>query len=58
MLLREEVWLEDRPLAAIGGGQAVALHLDHIDRPVAATAAAGTVVWSATWLPCRAGSTR
>ena len=50
-LLREYIWLEDRPIAVIEGGDIFYIHVDHISRPVMATDASGAVVWSATYTP-------
>ena len=50
-LIRAYVWLDDRPLAVIEGGQVYFVRTDHIGRPVFATTSAGTQVWSASYLP-------
>ena len=50
-LLREYLWLGDRPLAVLEGGQLYHLHLNQVGRPDMATAAAGTVVWQASFYP-------
>jgi hypothetical protein len=41
----------DTPVAVIEGGQIYYVRTDHIRRPVFATTSAGTVVWTAIWLP-------
>ena len=50
-LLREYLWLGDRPLAVLEGGQLYHLHLNQVGRPDMATDAAGTVVWQASFYP-------
>ena len=50
-LLREYVWLDGVPVAVREGGVNYFVRVDHIGRPVFATNAAGTKVWTATYLP-------
>ena len=50
-LLREYLWLGDRPLAVLEGGQLYHLHLNQVGRPDMATDAAGNVVWQASFYP-------
>jgi len=50
-LIREYVWLDGAPVAVIEGGQVYFVRSDHIGRPVFATTSAGTVVWTASYLP-------
>lgn len=53
-LLREYVWLEDRPIAAITAGSpptTYIVHTDHLERPVMMTDATAAVVWQASYLP-------
>ena len=50
-LIREYVWFEGAPIAVIEGGVVYFLRSDHIGRPTFATTSAGTVVWTASWLP-------
>ncbi|MEM8793694.1 MAG: RHS repeat-associated core domain-containing protein [Pseudomonadota bacterium] len=51
VLLREYIWLVDRPFAVVEGGQTYWIHWDHLNRPVMATDASGSVVWQATYTP-------
>lgn len=51
-VLREYVWLDDRPLAAIDATGAVYwVHIDWIHRPAMMTDATGAEVWRASWTP-------
>jgi RHS repeat-associated protein len=50
-LIREYVWHGWDPIAVIEGGVVSFVRADHIGRPVFATNAAGTKVWSASYLP-------
>lgn len=55
-LLRDYVWLGDRPLAVIdpngsGGDNVSYVHADHLNCPIALTDASKTVVAAFTWLP-------
>ncbi len=50
-LIRHYVWMGDTPVAVIEGGQIYYVRTDWIGRPVFATTSAGTVVWTASWLP-------
>ena len=50
-LLREYDWLDGVPVAVREGGVNYFVRVDHIGRPVFATNAAGTKVWTATYLP-------
>jgi RHS repeat-associated protein len=53
-LLREYVWLDDRPVAAITAGMTPVtywVHTDHIERPVMMTDDTDAVVWQASYLP-------
>jgi uncharacterized protein RhaS with RHS repeats len=50
-LIRAYVWLGDMPVAVVEGGQIYSVRVDHIGRPAFATTSAGTVVWSASYLP-------
>jgi uncharacterized protein RhaS with RHS repeats len=50
-LVREYVWLGWSPVAVIEGGVVSFVRSDHIGRPVFATNAAGTKVWTASYLP-------
>jgi RHS repeat-associated protein len=50
-LVREYVWLGWSPVAVIEGGVVSFVRSDHIGRPVFATNAAGTKVWTATYTP-------
>jgi RHS repeat-associated protein len=50
-LVREYVWLGWSPVAVIEGGVVSFVRTDHIGRPVFATNAAGTKVWTASYLP-------
>ena len=45
-LIREYVWLDWEPLAVIEGGAIFYVRADHIGRPVFATNASGTKVWT------------
>jgi RHS repeat-associated protein len=49
--VREYVWLGWSPIAVIEGGVVSFVRTDHIGRPVFATNAAGTKVWTASYLP-------
>jgi RHS repeat-associated protein len=50
-LVREYVWMGWNPIAVIEGGVVSLVRTDHIGRPVFATNAAGTKVWTASYLP-------
>lgn len=54
-LLREYVWLEERPLAVVDhSGTSPAIyhvHADHLGRPIMMTDNAKAVVWEASFLP-------
>jgi RHS repeat-associated protein len=50
-LIRHYGWIGDTPVAVIEGGQIYYVRTDQIGRPVFATTSAGTVVWSAAYLP-------
>jgi RHS repeat-associated protein len=50
-LIREYVWLGWEPLAVIEAGQVYFVRADHIGRPVFATNASGTTVWTAAYSP-------
>jgi hypothetical protein len=50
-LVWEYVWLGWSPVAVIEGGAVSFVRSDHIGRPVFATNAAGTKVWTASHLP-------
>jgi len=50
-LLREYVWMDGVPVAVIENGTLYFVRTDHIGRPVFATDAAGTVAWTASYLP-------
>lgn len=53
-LLREYVWLEDRPIAAIAAGSpevVYSVHTDHLERPVMMTDAGAASAWQASYLP-------
>jgi uncharacterized protein RhaS with RHS repeats len=50
-LIRHYVWMGDTPVAVIEGGQIYYVRTDQIGRPVFATTSAGTVVWTAAYLP-------
>jgi len=50
-LIREYVWFDGAPIAVIEGGVVYYVRSDHIGRPVFATTQAGTVVWTASYLP-------
>ena len=50
-LIREYLWLGDKPLAVIEGGAINYIRADNINRPVFATNAAGTKIWTASYLP-------
>lgn len=50
-LLREYIWLGDRPVAVIEGTDIFYIHVDYINRPMLATDDTGAVVWSATYYP-------
>ncbi len=50
-LVREYVWLGWSPVAVIEGGVVSFVRSDHIGRPVFATNASGTKVWTASYLP-------
>ncbi|WP_426213700.1 RHS repeat-associated core domain-containing protein [Mesorhizobium abyssinicae] len=53
-LLREYVWLEDRPVAAIAAGTTPVtywVHTDHLERPAMMTDETDAVVWRAKYLP-------
>jgi RHS repeat-associated protein len=50
-LIREYVWNGWEPVAVIEGGVISFVRADHIGRPVFATNAAGTKVWTATYQP-------
>jgi len=50
-LIREYVWFDGAPVAVIEGGVVYFVRSDHIGRPVFATTSAGTVVWTASYLP-------
>lgn len=49
--IRAYVWLEDRPLAYITGGQVYYVHADHLGTPLALTDDTGAVVWRARYTP-------
>ncbi len=54
VLLREYVWMDGRPIAAITAGTPALtyyVHTDHLERPVMMTDAGNTVVWRAKYLP-------
>lgn len=54
-LKREYVWLGDRPIAVIDpsstGDKTYYIHADHLNRPIAMTNAAKSLVAQFTWLP-------
>ncbi|MGQ2906051.1 MAG: RHS repeat-associated core domain-containing protein [Neoaquamicrobium sediminum] len=54
-LLREYIWLEERPLAVVDhSGMSPAIyhvHADHLGRPIMMTDNAKAVVWEASYLP-------
>jgi RHS repeat-associated protein len=53
-LLREYVWLDNRPIAAIEAGTTPVVywvHTDHLERPVMMTDDNANVVWQAKYLP-------
>ena len=50
-LIREYVWNGWEPVAVIEGGVISFVRTDHIGRPVFATNASGTKVWTATYSP-------
>jgi uncharacterized protein RhaS with RHS repeats len=50
-LVREYVWMGWSPIAVIEGGVVSFVRADHIGRPVFATNASGTKVWTASYLP-------
>ncbi|MBS0564979.1 MAG: RHS repeat-associated core domain-containing protein [Proteobacteria bacterium] len=50
-LIRQYVWLDDRPIAVIEGGVTYLIRTDFIGRPAFATNMAGTRVWSLAYLP-------
>ncbi|RLQ85271.1 RHS repeat-associated core domain-containing protein [Notoacmeibacter ruber] len=55
-VLREYVWLDERPLAVVADAGSAApsiwhVHTDHLQRPVMMTDDTRAVVWQATWLP-------
>ncbi len=50
-LIREYVWNEWEPVAVIEGGVVSFVRTDHIARPIFATNASGTKVWTASYLP-------
>ncbi|MEZ5886873.1 MAG: RHS repeat-associated core domain-containing protein [Paracoccaceae bacterium] len=50
-VIRVYIWLGDMPIAVVEGGQVYLVRVDHIGRSVFATTLAGTVVWSASYLP-------
>ncbi len=50
-LIRQYIWLEDRPLAVVEGGIVYLIRTDLIGRLSFATTMTGTVVWSASYLP-------
>jgi len=49
--LREYIWADGRLVAVSEGGVLYFVRTDHIGRPAFATNAAGTMVWSASYLP-------
>ncbi|MEI2808361.1 RHS repeat domain-containing protein [Albidovulum sp.] len=50
-LIRQYIWMEDRPVAVVEGGQIYFIRTDHIGRPVFATNDLGVKVWEASYLP-------
>ena len=55
-LLREYVWLDDRPIAVVADAGTLSpttywVHTDHLERPVMMTNDTATVVWQAKCLP-------
>ena len=50
-LIREYVWNGWEPVAVIEGGVIAFVRTDHIGRPIFATNASGTKVWTATYTP-------
>jgi RHS repeat-associated protein len=50
-LVREYVWMDWSPVTVIEGAVVSFVRSDHIGRPVFATNAAGTKVWTASYLP-------
>jgi RHS repeat-associated protein len=45
------VWLGDKPVAVVEGGQVYLVRVDHIGRPVFATNASGAKVWTMSFDP-------
>ncbi|PZQ96170.1 MAG: hypothetical protein DI533_17185 [Cereibacter sphaeroides] len=50
-LIRQYVWLGDRPVAVIEGPNVYLVRADHIGRLAFTTTMAGAVVWTASYLP-------
>lgn len=55
-LLREYVWMDDRPIAVIADAGTASpktwwVHTDHLERPVMMTDINGATVWQALWQP-------
>ena len=54
ILIREYVWMNDRPIAVLENGGLFLIRTDHIGRPILTTEVIGTqpqVVWEARYLP-------
>jgi RHS repeat-associated protein len=56
VLVREYIWLDGMPVMAIDGVNTatptlLAVHTDHLTRPIRMTNATKTQVWNAQWLP-------
>jgi RHS repeat-associated protein len=56
VIVREYIWLEGMPVMAIDGVNTatpvlMAVHTDHLTRPIRMTNASKTQVWNAQWLP-------
>ena len=49
-LIREYVWMDDRPVAVVENDTLYSIRTDHIGRPVFATNDVGVKVWQATYL--------
>ena len=50
-LMRQYIWMDQRPVAVVEGGQIYFIRTDHIGRPVFATNDLGVKVWEASYLP-------
>jgi RHS repeat-associated protein len=50
-LIRQYLWMEDRPVAVVEGSEIYFIRTDHIGRPVFATNDLGVKVWEASYLP-------